>query len=189
MSTAVPQVQPQAALVNTALEGDPPQAFESQPQAATSQPQADTDVHQESGKVHTPRGISAATPAIGGNLGYLNPILNSAARQMRHMVAGMNDMELLQWGANQAAAQQLAPPTRAADQGLPQAAVQVVAHVPEEPADVPEEQVAANAQEPADVPGPAMPFVITPGPAAGRCCQSDLGAIDDEPDFGGIRVP
>ena len=102
---------------------------------------------------------------------------------------GMNDVDVLHWAANQAAAQQLAPAIQAADQGLPQAAVQVVAHVLEEPADVLEEQVAANAQEPADVPGPAMPFVITPGPAAGRSCQSDMCGMYDDADFAGIRVP
>ena len=209
VSTAVPQVQPQAALdlVNTfttALEGDRPQAVESQPQAATSQPQAAEAVPQETGKVHTPRGITVATPAVGGNLGYLNPIVGNAAQQVRRLIQGMSDADLLHWAASQAATQRQAPATQAADQGLPQAAVRVAAHVleepalvpgepahvPEEPADVPEEQEPADVpEEPADVPGPAMPFLVTPGPEHGRSCQSDMCGIYDDADFASIRVP
>ena len=118
--------------------------------------------------------------------------------QMRQVISGMSDAELFECigksllkdeprpaapeGLTASSSQDCQPP--AADQGQLQAAGEVVANVPKEPA--------MHAMPVLDTPGPGEEPAMQPGPEEELqwpSCQSDLAGYSPLGDWGGIRVP
>ena len=153
----------------------------------------------------SPRGIPVAQAAHGGGETYLRAIYSASGRQLRQVIHGMSDAELIATigkvvnvnppatcgspGEATASSSQDCQP-QAADQGQLQAAVLVAANVPKEPAmhAMPVLDTRGPGEEPAMH---AMPVLSTPGPEElqGRSCQSDLAGFSPLGDWGGIRVP
>ena len=157
----------------------------------------------------SPRGTAVPQVPSGGPETYVNAIVNHSGRQLKQVIMGMPEAEVclmfgqalmsnLSRGSGSPVSATGGIPESATEatassshqpQGQPQAAVEVAANVPEEPAAV---EVAANVpEEPAAVEVAAnVPWSRLAGPAEQpQYYQSDLGASSPLGDWGGIRVP
>ena len=217
MSTAVPEGQPQAAadelstaFVTAVPEDQPPQAAADQPQAAECGQQSVADMTAEDAlralKPVSPRGTPVPRVPSGGCETYMSAIVSHSGRQLRQVVLGMTDAELVATigkvvsvnppatcgspGEATASSSQDCQP-QAADQCQLQAAIEVAANVPEEPAM--HAMLVLDTRGPGEEPAMhAMPVLSTPGPEEelqGHSCQSDLAGFSPLGDCGGIRVP